>query len=222
MLWKTYTIEEPKPRGKNKDGVQQWGPAGGGIWSSPTVDPKRGMVYVATGNNYADPSQKTTDAVIALDMKSGTVKWVNQTTPNDNWTLGCRPENPDNPNCPAKLGPDHDFSASPSLATVNGRDLLVLPQKSGMAYALDPDKEGEMVWQLPHRPGQRARRPVGRRGRRAASLLRRVRSAVAEAGRHSRRQPRHGRAGVERRAAEAAVRPEAAAPAARRRARRSP
>ena len=63
MLWKTYTIEEPKPRGKNKDGVQQWGPAGGGIWSSPTIDAKRGMVYVATGNNYADPSQQTTDAV---------------------------------------------------------------------------------------------------------------------------------------------------------------
>ena len=79
VLWKTYTIDEPKPRGKNKDGVQQWGPAGGGIWSAPTVDPKRNMVYVATGNNYADPSQKTTDAVIALDMNSGTRKWVNQT-----------------------------------------------------------------------------------------------------------------------------------------------
>ena len=152
VLWKTYTIEEPKPRGKNKDGIQQWGPAGAGIWSSPTVDAKRGMVYVATGNNYADPSQKTSDAIIALDMKSGTIKWVNQTTPNDNWTLGCRPENPDNPNCPAKMGPDHDFSASPSLVTVGGRDLLVLPQKSGVAYALDPDKEGEIAWQ--YRIGQ--------------------------------------------------------------------
>ena len=63
-----------------------------------------------------------------------------------------RPQNPDNPNCPAKLGPDFDFSASPILVTVNGRDLLVLPQKSGMAYALDPDKEGELVWQ--YRIGQ--------------------------------------------------------------------
>ncbi len=152
VLWKTDTIDAPKPRGKNKDGLQQWGPAGAGIWSSPTVDAKRGMVYIATGNNYADPSQKTSDAVIALDMKSGTIKWVNQTTPNDNWTLGCQQENPDNPNCPAKMGPDHDFSASPSLETVNGRDLLVLPQKSGMAYALDPDKEGEVAWQ--YRIGQ--------------------------------------------------------------------
>jgi polyvinyl alcohol dehydrogenase (cytochrome) len=152
VLWKTYTIEEPKPRGKNKNGVQQWGPAGAGIWAAPTVDPKRNMVYVATGNNYADPSQPTSDAVIAFDMNSGTRKWVNQLTPNDNWTLGCGPVNPDNPNCPEKLGPDFDFSASPSLVTVNGRDLLVLPQKSGMAYALDPDSEGQKVWE--YRIGQ--------------------------------------------------------------------
>ena len=97
--------------------------------------------------------------------------------------------NPDNPNCPAKLGPDYDFSASPSLVTVNGRDLLVLPQKSGMAYALDPDNEGHEGVAVPHRPGQRPRRPVGRRGRRAERLLRRVGSADAEAGRHARRQP---------------------------------
>ena len=146
VAWKRYTIDAPKPRGKNKDGVPQWGPAGGGIWASPTVDAKRNMIYVATGNNYAEPSQPTSDAVMALDINSGTVKWVNQLTPNDNWTLGCRAENPDNPNCPSTLGPDYDFSASPALATINGRDLLVLPQKSGMSYALDPDREGAVVW----------------------------------------------------------------------------
>jgi polyvinyl alcohol dehydrogenase (cytochrome) len=152
VLWKRYTIDEPKPRGKNKDGIPQWGPAGAGIWSSPTVDPKRNMIYVATGNNYAEPSQKTSDAVMALDMNSGTVKWVNQATPDDNWTLGCRAQNPDNPNCPATLGPDFDFSASPSLVTVNGRDMLVTPQKSGMTYAMDPDREGATVWS--YRMGQ--------------------------------------------------------------------
>jgi polyvinyl alcohol dehydrogenase (cytochrome) len=83
---------------------------------------------------------------MALDMGSGTVKWVNQVTPGDNWTLGCQAQNPDNPNCPSTLGPDHDFSASPALATVNGKDVIVLPQKSGMSYALDPDREGAVVW----------------------------------------------------------------------------
>ena len=40
----------------------------------------------------------------------------------------------------------------PALTTIDGRDLLVLPQKSGMGYALDPDKQGALVWQ--HRFGQ--------------------------------------------------------------------
>jgi polyvinyl alcohol dehydrogenase (cytochrome) len=147
VIWKTYTVDESKPRAKNKDGVQMYGPAGGGIWSAPTVDPQRGFVYVATGNGYAEPAQKTTDAVLALDMKTGAVKWVNQVTPNDLWTMGCRPENPDNPSCPATLGPDFDFSASPALTRFNGRDMLVVPQKSGMTFALDPDNEGKLLWQ---------------------------------------------------------------------------
>jgi polyvinyl alcohol dehydrogenase (cytochrome) len=147
VVWKTYTVDEPKPRAKNKDGVQMWGPAGAGIWAAPTVDARRSMIYVATGNTYADPPQRMANAVVALDMNTGAVKWVNQTTPNDSWTMGCGPKNPDNPACPETLGPDYDFSASPTLASVNGRDLLVLPQKSGMAFAMDPDDEGKIVWQ---------------------------------------------------------------------------
>jgi polyvinyl alcohol dehydrogenase (cytochrome) len=154
VVWKTYSIsEEPKPRGKTKEGVQTWGPAGGGIWAAPTIDPRRNAIYIATGNGYADPPQRTTDAVIALDLKTGKTKWVNQALPGDVWMMGCRPENPDNPKCPAKMGPDYDFSASPLLTrTPKGRDVLVLPQKSGMAYALDPDKDGALIWQ--YRIGQ--------------------------------------------------------------------
>jgi polyvinyl alcohol dehydrogenase (cytochrome) len=147
VLWKTYMVDPPRPRGTNAAGIQMSGPAGGGIWASPTVDTKRGLVYVATGNGYADPPQPMTNAVVAMDVQTGAVKWVRQTTPNDSWTLGCPPKNTGNPACPETLGPDHDFSASPSLTTVNGRDLLVLPQKSGIAWAIDPDKNGEVVWQ---------------------------------------------------------------------------
>jgi polyvinyl alcohol dehydrogenase (cytochrome) len=147
-LWKYYTVTEPKPRGKNKDGIQTWGPAGGGIWSSPTIDVRRRMVYIATGNGYADPPQPTTDAIIALDIETGAVKWVRQVTPNDQWTLGCQAQNPDKPECPSTLGPDFDFSASPTLTRANGRDLIVLPQKAGVAWALDPDNEGNVVWQF--------------------------------------------------------------------------
>ena len=152
LVWKTYTIDERQSRGTNAAGTPLWGPAGGGIWSSPTIDVRRGALYVSTGNGYADPPQPMTDAVIALDIDGGRVRWSRQFIANDNWTLGCGPTNATNPNCPGTLGPDHDFAASPALVTVAGRDLLVLPQKSGVAYALDPDQEGELVWE--HRFGR--------------------------------------------------------------------
>jgi len=146
LVWESFTIDAPESRGRNDEGVEGFGPAGGGIWSPPTVDPGRGLVYVATGNGYADPPQPTTDAVIAIDMATGAHRWVNQVTPNDLWAAGCRPENPDNPLCPEAMGPDYDFSSPPTLTSVNGRDLLVLPQKSGLTYAIDPD-DGALVWQ---------------------------------------------------------------------------
>jgi polyvinyl alcohol dehydrogenase (cytochrome) len=152
QLWKTYTIDESKPRAKNKDGVQMYGPAGGSIWSAPSIDVKRGLVYAATGNAYADPAQKMTNSVIAFDQKTGAIAWYKQMIPADNWAMGCPAKSPDNPACPETLGPDFDFSATPMIARVGKRDLLVLPQKSAIAYALDPDKKGEIVWQ--HRFGQ--------------------------------------------------------------------
>lgn len=149
VVWKTYMIpEEPRPRGKSTEGVQLWGPAGAGIWAAPTVDPKRRAIYVATGNAYAEPAAPTTDAVVALDMDTGAIRWTAQPTANDVFAGGCRATNPDNPNCPAKLGPDLDFSASPMLVTRSGgRDILIIQQKSGMAYGFDPDKDGALVWQ---------------------------------------------------------------------------
>lgn len=148
-LWTFWTIDEPQPRGRNKDGVQMMGPAGGAIWSQPTVDTRRGLVYVATGNAYADPPQKMTNAVIAIEQATGKVAWYRQMTPADQWAMGCPPRSPDNPACPEVLGPDYDFSASPALVRLkdSDRELIVLPQKSAIAYALDPDNQGEIVWQ---------------------------------------------------------------------------
>jgi polyvinyl alcohol dehydrogenase (cytochrome) len=147
VVWESFTIDEPKPKGPNAAGVRGYGPAGGGIWSPATVDPERGLVYVATGNGYADPPQATTDAVIAIDIETGVHRWVNQLTPGDQWAGGCRPQNPDNPACPETLGPDHDFSAAPAMVSAGGTDLLVLPQKSGLAHALDAGNSGALVWQ---------------------------------------------------------------------------
>ena len=51
--WKTYTVPEAKPIGKNAAGTTLLAPAGVGVWSSPTVDRKRDVIYVATGNTYS-------------------------------------------------------------------------------------------------------------------------------------------------------------------------
>jgi polyvinyl alcohol dehydrogenase (cytochrome) len=149
VIWKTYTIaEEPKKRGVTKEGVQAWGPSGGGIWAAPTIDARRGVLYVATGNGFSDPQQPTTDAVIAMDLDKGAIKWVAQPVPKDVWMMGCQAKNPDNPRCPAEQGPDHDFSASPMLAKKsNSQDILIIQSKSGMAYAFDPDKNGAKLWE---------------------------------------------------------------------------
>ncbi len=147
IVWKTYTVGEPRPTGKTKAGVQTYGPAGGSIWSPPTIDARRHVVYVGTGNGYADPPQPTTDAVIAMDLDSGAIKWVRQILPNDSWAMGCQAKNPDNPACPKTLGPDFDFSAPPALVHTKRGDRLVLPQKSGLGFALDPDAKGKILWQ---------------------------------------------------------------------------
>jgi polyvinyl alcohol dehydrogenase (cytochrome) len=88
------------------------------------------------------------DAIIAMNLEFGTIKWVNQRTAGDISIGGCRDQYNRRPNCPKEVGPDLDFAASPMLVTLpNGRDLLIAGQKSGIAWALDPDDEGKVVWQ---------------------------------------------------------------------------
>jgi polyvinyl alcohol dehydrogenase (cytochrome) len=146
VIWKTYMIPaEPQRRGTSSAGVPLWGPSGAAIWSAPTVDAGRGLLYVATGNLYSGPAHPAGNAVIALDLKSGAVRWSKQVTANDIYVSGCQKGNP---NCPETNGPDVDFGSPPMLArTDTGRDLIVIGQKSGIGFALDPDKGGETVWE---------------------------------------------------------------------------
>ena len=145
-IWRTYAVPTPEPRGTSSEGQPLFGPAGGGIWAAPTIDVERDRIYVATGNGYADPPQPTTDAVLALELDSGEILWSFQPLKGDVWAGGCG-RGGGNPNCPAQQGPDHDFSMPPVLATTgDGDDVLVITQKSGMAYGVDPD-DGAKVWE---------------------------------------------------------------------------
>jgi polyvinyl alcohol dehydrogenase (cytochrome) len=143
--WKTYMIAEtPRRRGTSTTGTPLWGPAGAGIWSAPTVDPLRRALYVATGNAYSAPATPSSDAVVALDLATGAIRWTRQVTANDVYISNCRAGNP---NCPESVGPDFDFGSPPVLARAGGRDVIVIGQKSGMAFAMDPEKKGEILWQ---------------------------------------------------------------------------
>jgi polyvinyl alcohol dehydrogenase (cytochrome) len=149
IRWKTYTIDEPpKIRGKGAQGQPAWGPAGASVWSAPTIDVKRRVLYVGTGNLFSGPPKNTSDAILALDLDSGAIKWVNQRTLSDISIGGCRDRYRRRPNCPERVGPDLDFASSPMLVRLpNGRDLIIAGQKSGIAWALDPDNKGKVVWQ---------------------------------------------------------------------------
>ena len=146
-LWQTFTIPDPAgPTSISPAGTQQYGPSGAAVWATPTIDEKMGALYVATGDNYSDPPSKTSDAVLAMDLKTGKLLWSTQLTNNDVFNNACSIPIPGN--CPATHGSDYDFGQSPILLTLHaGKRALVIAQKSGMAYGLDPDAKGKMLWQ---------------------------------------------------------------------------
>ena len=146
-LWQTFTIAETaKPTRKNAAGTQQFGPSGASVWSSPTIDEQLGVLYVATGDNYSDPATNTSDAILAMDLKSGELLWSSQLTKNDAYNNGCT--TPQRTNCPEAHGPDYDFGQPPILVNLgSGKRALVIGQKSGMVHAIDPDQKGKILWQ---------------------------------------------------------------------------
>jgi polyvinyl alcohol dehydrogenase (cytochrome) len=114
LKWNTYVV----PPGHD----------GGSVWTTPAVDTKTGRVYVGTGNAYHEPASDTTDAMLALDGKSGAIVGKFQATAGDVW----------NGTSNAAEGPDYDFGASPQLFTgPNGEQLVGEGQKAGVYHALD-------------------------------------------------------------------------------------
>jgi polyvinyl alcohol dehydrogenase (cytochrome) len=147
VLWQSYTIAQPPaPVRKNALDVQLWGPSGAPIWSSPTIDPDRHMIYATTGDSYSDPAANTSDAFLAFRIESGELAWSHQMTEGDAYTVAC--VGADRTNCPEAKGPDLDFGSSPILVKLpDGRRVLIAGQKSGMVHAIDPDRQGTILWQ---------------------------------------------------------------------------
>ncbi len=148
VLWVTQSIPEPlRQLGENANGKQRWGPAGASVWNTPTVDAKRGRIYVGTGNSFGRIAATTSDSILALRMEDGKMMWHHQEFVGDAFKARCQADNGADSNCAEKLGPDYDFGGSSAiLETVKGKDVLLAAGKGGVAIALDPDKEGKLLW----------------------------------------------------------------------------
>ena len=145
VVWKTYLVDPPQKTGTTSVGTDTYGPSGAGVWSTPTIDTRRGVLYITTGDNYSHPATQTSDAIMALDLEDGHIVWSQQTTPNDVYNSSCGTRGA---NCPEDAGPDYDFGSSAMLVrAASGREILAAGQKSGVVYALDPDDGGRVLWQ---------------------------------------------------------------------------
>ena len=154
VVWKTYTIEdEPRAIGKNPGGATRWGPSGAGIWARRRSIRSAALVYAATGNMYTEPQQPTSDAVMAFTLDAGKIAWTKQVTPQDVFVVGCsRPrrrqlsaERRSRPRLRLRQLADARRRSAAAIC-------IVIGQKSGVGWALDPDKQGAVVWQ--YRAGQ--------------------------------------------------------------------
>ena len=145
-LWEYHTMPPAEYNGMvSSTGVKQRGPSGAPIWTTPTIDAKRGQVIVTTGENTSHPTTGTSDAIIALDLETGAEKWVFQALENDMWNFSCSAKGPNCIILADTNSVDFDFGGPAILIESDGRELLVAGQKSGDLWALDPDT-GTVVW----------------------------------------------------------------------------
>ena len=101
QIWKTYTIAETPTARTSAAGKSFMGPSGGGVWGPITVDTKRHALYIGTGNAFSEPDTGRSDALMALDIDSGRILWVQQDQPGDVWHTGC-PAGPPPPGFPPR------------------------------------------------------------------------------------------------------------------------
>jgi polyvinyl alcohol dehydrogenase (cytochrome) len=141
MLWKTYDMPD--------NGGQQGGYSGGAVWQPPAIGVKQGTLFIGTGNNYTAPADVEAcqnanptascaaaddffDAALALDLKTGRIKWAKRLQGSDTFTAACLTPAGTNPNCPVPSSPDFDLGGSgPNLVG----DVVGFGQKSGIYWA---------------------------------------------------------------------------------------
>jgi polyvinyl alcohol dehydrogenase (cytochrome) len=153
IAWRSYMSSPPSAIGSFQagQGFRVFAPSGMAIWSAPTIDTDRRRLYVGTGDNYSEPGTKTSDAVVALDRDTGKILWSVQFDKDDVYKIDCG--DPPREGCSPPTNPEFDLGASPILVDLvrdrHGKPkkrALILGQKSGLVYAVDPDADGKLLW----------------------------------------------------------------------------
>jgi len=126
QVWRTSTIKPDSWAGDS------WKTGGASVWGNPTVDPDLGLVYVGTGNagpDYFGGSRKGdnlySSSVLALDVKTGDVKWAFQETHHDLWDY-------DGPQPPVLFTLTKDGTRYPALGHCNKNgNYFILDRRTG-------------------------------------------------------------------------------------------
>jgi alcohol dehydrogenase (cytochrome c) len=139
-VWRFNTVpEEGEPGAETWSGAEDKPHGGGGIWVTPSLDPAKGMLYVAVGNPVPDfyggvrmGKNLYTAAMIVLDAKTGRLQWFRQVVPHDlhDWDLTIT-----NPLYSAVIDGTHR-----SLVSVAGKD--------GILRAIDRESHEE-IFEVP-------------------------------------------------------------------------
>jgi polyvinyl alcohol dehydrogenase (cytochrome) len=146
--WRYYTMAPPQRIGTWPSGAAEYGPSGGSVWSSPVVDPFTGTIYVGTGNNYSGNGGDF-DTLLALDARTGTVRWKQHMEKEDTWRLLCNTMPANSGYCPSaadNADNDYDVSSTPNIMWAGGRELVGVGQKSGVYHVYDA-WTGKLIWQ---------------------------------------------------------------------------
>jgi alcohol dehydrogenase (cytochrome c) len=109
---------------------------GGSAWMPGTYDAKSDTIYIGTSNaapDYYNYDRKGdnlyTATLLALDPKTGKLKWHRQEVPNDSW--------------------DYDAAYEALIVQKDGKDVIVHLNKGGFVFVMDKkDGKLENVWQF--------------------------------------------------------------------------
>jgi glucose dehydrogenase len=129
QVWEFHTVPRPKEPGNDTWEGESWrGRTGANVWSMMAVDEARGLVFLPIGSASYDfyggdrkGQNLYANSVVALDAKTGRLRWHFQTVHHDLW--------------------DYDIPAQPVLVAVRhgGRrvDAVAQVAKTGFVYLLD-------------------------------------------------------------------------------------